>query len=329
MARDRPGNLHPDSSGHVPCRPDAPVAGRRAVLAAIGLLPAYGAPWGITWATKGLTAASTSGAAPVTLPLRRDADGRALILATLDGHGTCDLVIDTAATRTALTPDAVERLGLSLAPGDGVRVHGTTGATRLALARVPRLGAGDARLEAAEVPVLPRYSVPGADGLLGTDALAGCTLALDFRLGTLAISRSTRAARRDALPATHRFEGAIAVGAKIGNRTVPAIVDTGAARTLGTPAVASLCSPRAADEAVRRGTVRGIDLGNGDTVECELPELVLGRRRLERLAVGCIALRAFEAWRLDEGPALLLGMDVLGRLDALRLDFATGLLSID
>jgi predicted aspartyl protease len=297
---------------------------RRHLLVGLGLLPLVGRAATVSPSTGGPT-----GVEPAFLPLRRDAEGRALIRATLDGHGTCDLVIDTAATRTALTPDAVERLGLALAPGNGVRVHGTTGATRLALARVPLLGAGDARLEAADVPVLPRYSVPGADGLLGTDALAGCTLALDFQRGTLAISRTTRAARRDALVATHRFEGAIAVGAKIGNRIVPAIVDTGAARTLGTPLLASLCSEPADGGTVRRGTVRGIDLGRGDTIECDLPDVTLGRRRLERIGVGCIALPAFEAWRLAGGPALLLGMDVLGRLDSLRLDFATGLLSID
>jgi predicted aspartyl protease len=310
-----------------------PGISRREALAALGLVPlaAFGgvAAADTPVAAPGATAVGTpSTADDGPRPLRRDGAGRALVEATVDGHGTLVLVVDSAATRTALMPDAVERLGLPLAPGEGVRVHGTTGTTRLVQARVPALRAGGARLGAVDLPVLPRFAVPDADGLLGTDALAGCTVALDFLRGTLAISRGTRAARAGALTASHRFDGAMAVPVLVGGRRVPAIVDTGAARTLGTPALAALCSADGGGTTPRRGSIRGVDRGSASTLDCELPDIVLAHRRIVRPTVACTPMTAFAVWGLDDVPALLLGVDVLGQLASLDVDFASGRLAV-
>jgi hypothetical protein len=264
---------------------------------------------------------------PARFPLRRDAEGRVLVEATIDGRGTCDLVVDTAATRSVLTPDAVERLGLEVLPGDGTLVHGITGARRLPVARVRSLAAYDARLADADVPIVPRFSVPGADGLLGTDALAGCTLTLDFAGVAMSISRTTRAQQAGGIVASHRLAGAVAVPSQLSGKAVAAIIDTGAARTLGTPSLASLCPSTSAD-ATRRGSIRGVDLGLASTLECVLPALVLGSRRIQGVTVGFVSLPALDAWGLADEPALVLGIDVLGRLGGLRLDFASGVLSI-
>jgi len=54
------------------------------------------------------------------------------------------------------------------------------------------------------------------------------------------------------------------------------------------------------------------------------PVIALGPARIGHLAVVFGAFHIFKVWNLEETPALILGMDALGTLQAMTIDFGRG-----
>ena len=52
-----------------------------------------------------------------------------------------------------------------------------------------------------------------------------------------------------------------------------------------------------------------------------LPSLRVGGQLLTNLLIAFADLHIFDLWRLNDRPAVLIGVDVLGRFDQLGLDF--------
>src|SRR6185437_15705210 len=60
-------------------------------------------------------------------PTLRDRIGRIWAPVLINGHGPYRLVLDTGATHSAIIPQVVDSLGISLAAATSVRVTGVTG----------------------------------------------------------------------------------------------------------------------------------------------------------------------------------------------------------
>lgn len=146
----------------------------------------------------------------VVLPLERADGGDTPVLALRSEQGGVRLLLDTGATSTMVTPELVQRLGLSstaMAPdafglaggGDdcaGLRPH----RTRLPdLLLAPPQGPGRVSLRGVEALVLPVAALPpGVDGVLGAPTLRRQPIWIDPRGGRLAFGAAARLLAEDA-----------------------------------------------------------------------------------------------------------------------------------
>ena len=102
-----------------------------------------------------------------------------------------------------------------------------------------------------------------------------------------------------------------------------AIIDTGAERTLGNLALREAVRAKRRD----RGTPRSADVF-GATPEVYQGESVYAPViRLGEVSVSGVDIiygdfPIFKAWGLDQRPAMLIGMDILGTADMLVIDFS-------
>ena len=102
-------------------------------------------------------------------PTLRDRIGRIWVPVYIDGKGPLRLVLDTGATRSALTQTAVTRLGLEVDPKRTVLLRGTTGSARAPIVKARTVEVGDLLAERQTLVVVEDV-FGGAEGVLATTA---------------------------------------------------------------------------------------------------------------------------------------------------------------
>ncbi|MFO7324494.1 MAG: retroviral-like aspartic protease family protein [Pseudomonadota bacterium] len=262
-------------------------------------------------------------------PTTRDRIGRVWVPVYLDGAGPFRLVLDTGAQRSAIVPDVAARLGVPDDPRP-VRVHGATGTAIAPTVEVKLLTVGDLWIEPGRMPVVPDV-FGGADGLLGVDGMEDQRIYIDFRADYVDISRSRdqRAARGYITVPLLRDESRLAMArGEVGGVPVRIIIDTGAQATVGNEALR-----RALRRQIERSS-RGEDEIWGATGEAQsgvgarVRTIQLGDLQVRDAHVTFSDLHIFSRWELTDTPALLIGMDILGLVDALIIDYRRGELQI-
>jgi len=260
----------------------------------------------------------------------------------INGQGPFDFVVDTGANRTVIATELAQMLGL---PDAGMAtVHGVAGAGTASTVRIARLEADTIAMRDVRAPALARDQL-GADGLLGVDMLQNRRVLMDFveRRLTITGDRSANAdlssfdlrmsqtgTHRDLglpiiVPARYRFGQLIIIGADVSGHPVTAFVDSGSQSTVGNNALRRMVSEvaPAAPKAVRLRVP--VLSATGQTAEGELgdmPLLRIGGLNFTGLTTVFSDLHVFEIWGLMQRPSLLLGMDILGRFNAIELNYA-------
>ena len=172
-------------------------------------------------------------------PTRRDRIGRIWAPVSVNGQGPFRLVLDTGASHSALTARVVEKLGIAFDPSDTVLLRGATGSVQVPFVAVETLEFGDLLVEPRRLPIVPD-ALGGAEGVLGTDGLAGKRIHIDFRRDSITIMRSKneRAASGYATIPVRFLRGRLlVVDAFLGGLPVKAVIDTGGQATLGNEAL--------------------------------------------------------------------------------------------
>jgi hypothetical protein len=110
---------------------------------------------------------------------------------------------------------------------------------------------------------------------------------------------------------------------RVGRRIkVKAVIDTGAERTLGNLALQEAMNrnkrfrPELASAVIHGATP---DITDGEVQV--IREASIGDMKLTNLEAIFADFHVFKLWGLDEEPALLVGMDLLGVLDRLVIDY--------
>jgi hypothetical protein len=261
-------------------------------------------------------------AAPTTL----DRVGRVLAPVTVDGQGPFRFIVDTGATRSALSPRLVARLGLPTDRSPPVRMQGVTGEAVVPTVRIGRLEAGSLRLRDQDLPVLEPQVFAQADGILGVEGMSGNRLDIDFIADRVTIRRS-RAERAEpgflVVPVQRRAGGLLIVDARIGRVRGRAIIDTGAERTLGNPELQRRLAqqPGSDGEAGRPTQVYGATAAVTSGESRIAPAIRIGEASLDNLEITFADLHVFRYWKLDQVPALMIGMDLLGVVARLVVDY--------
>jgi hypothetical protein len=112
------------------------------------------------------------------------------------------------------------------------------------------------------------------------------------------------------------------VEAFMGGVPVKAVIDTGGQATLGNEALRAALAERRRrqQEAVPDdvlGATLDIQVGN----RLPTPSLVIGEVMVRNPAMTFADFAIFEHWKMTDEPAMLIGMDVLGLLDTLIIDY--------
>ncbi len=270
--------------------------------------------------------ASTAGSLQSNLFTRLSVDAR------VNGSAPYDFVIDTGATRTAVS----EELAAALALPEGPRalVHGVTSAETARTVRVERLAVAGRRFDDIEPCVFPR-AVLAADGLLGLDALSGFRLDLDVarRVMSLTPSGPDKVTFGRLIPSRltgmefarsrkGRFGQLILLNARVEGVTTACFIDSGAQYSIGNPALRNAVAERQGRlTALNPIRVFGVTGQMLEATPSTVSQLEISRLRLGPTRLLFADLHAFGALGLDDGPALLIGADLLNRFSRVSLDF--------
>lgn len=257
-----------------------------------------------------------------------DADDRLTVEVEINGQGPFNFVVDTGAGRSVLTPAVAEKL--NLAAGPQILIHGISSAITSPTARIDSMRAGEARMGAAVLPVLP-YERVGADGLLGVDILDRRNVVMDFRNRRLLIRRSqffsemTRKADEISLPADARFGRLTLTDARVAGTRSVAFIDSGGGVSIGNMALqrAVAAKRRRVPDFVKPArllTAGGeVYLGEFRVV----PSITMGNLQLTNIPMAFADVHIFDVWSLNDRPAVLLGVDVLKLFAKVELDFGS------
>ena len=255
-------------------------------------------------------------------PTLRDRIGRVWAPVFINGKGPFRLVLDTGATRSAVIASVAERLGLQTQNNNRIRLHGVTGSAIVGAIHVDSLEVGELLLNGSLLPVVADV-FGGAEGVLGTEGLADKRIVIDFGRDRVEVTRSHDQAAPDGfttIPVKYVRGALLAVDARMGNARIQAIIDTGGQRTVGNEALRTALAKRKAVAAAEEEIIGvTLDVQRGDTVTT--PSVQLGTLKISPVSIMFGDMAIFEHWRLQREPTLLIGMDVLGMVDMLILDY--------
>jgi predicted aspartyl protease len=272
---------------------------------------------------------ATPDALPADQPLyavstRLDRIGRIVAPVYINGQGPFLFMLDTGANRTVLSDDAVQRLGLTL-EDDTIAVQGVNGRSLAPTVLVRRLAAGELRFDNIALPVLAGPVLDQLDGILGMDGLTGKKVTADFVRDRITIveSRGYRAPLNRIVVRGELISGRLMmIEGHVGRVPVKAIIDTGGMRTLGNPALQrALATQRTrGDLALTTSVIDATESTKFGEIALS-PTITLGEATIRNTDITYGDFEIFRVWGLGDEPALLIGMDVLGTLAEVAIDY--------
>jgi predicted aspartyl protease len=262
-------------------------------------------------------------------PTTRDRIGRIWAPVLINGQGPYRLVLDTGASRSAITARVAERLGVPITP-DAVQLRGVTGTSIVAAVKVDRLEFGDLLVEGTRLPIVAD-AFGGAEGVLGGEGLGDKRIAIEFHKDRISIARSRRQPPRvgySVVPFKLGRERGMRVEALVGRVKTVAVIDTGAQVTVGNLALRRALARNRGHEDQFEDAIIGVTEDIQKATKVRIPGIVAGELIVRNAEIMFSDLHIFDHWKLSSEPALMIGMDVLGSLDTLVIDYRRNELQI-
>jgi Aspartyl protease len=256
-------------------------------------------------------------------PTRRDQIGRIWAPVVINGRGPFRLVLDTGASHSAITALVALALGIPTDQSPPVILRGVTGSATVPTIRVDSLSIGDLSVDQAVLPIVPD-ALGGAEGVLGSEGLLGKRVFIDFRHDQIdiAFSKNERSGRGFVSVPFHSVRGTlVVVDAVVGGVRTKAIIDTGGQATIANLALKDALNH---NRSLMHGRIDEIVGATKDVQKGELmntPAIELGDIRISDPDVTYGDLYIFRQWKMTSQPAILIGMDTLGLLDTLIIDY--------
>jgi predicted aspartyl protease len=255
-------------------------------------------------------------------PTTRDHIGRIWAPVMINGKGPYRLVLDTGATRSAIVQRVVDDARLPLKPNP-VRLRGVTGSRTVPAAQAETLAFGDLLIEDVALPIVPD-AFGGADGVLGGEGLKDKRILIEFRKDRITISRSRGTAPPpgfSVVPFRYASNRGMRAMVMVGPIRATALIDTGAQATVGNLALRQALARRRDTRDVFDSGVIGVTEDIQHAARVRVPSISAGKLLVRNAEIMFSDLQIFEHWQLADQPALLIGMDVLGVVDALVIDY--------
>jgi hypothetical protein len=256
-------------------------------------------------------------------PTNRDRIGRVWVPVYINEKGPFRLVLDSGATRSAVIPKVAYELELPMDKSRPVMLRGVTGSAITPTVELKSISVGDLLVGPSTVPIVPD-AFGGAEGMLGTDGMRDKRIFIDFRNDFINISRSRNrpaAVGFQTVPFLKDDLNLLVVWATIGNLRVRAVIDTGAQASVGNSALQAALRRRV--DANRHGEDKVVG-ATGDVqlgIGARVSPIVIGSMMIRDARITFGDMHIFEHWGMSNEPAILIGMDVLGLLDTLVIDY--------
>jgi predicted aspartyl protease len=279
-------------------------------------LPAASAPSAPPIAEVAVTAPEPRYVAPTL----RDRIGRIWAPVYLNGKGPYRLVLDTGASNSAVISKVAEELGLP--PTGALRLHGVTGSATVPFVTVDTFVVGDMESHSTMLPIVPD-ALGGADGVLGMEGLKNKRIFIDFLHDKITIIQSHMQRAREgyvAIPLTRNANGLLVAKGYVGNVRVQAIIDTGGQATVANSALQTALRARhSKDERPDYITGATDDVQPGHDVP--ISSVSLGSVIIQSPYITVSDLHIFERWHMTEQPTVIIGIDTLGLLADMVIDY--------
>jgi predicted aspartyl protease len=250
-------------------------------------------------------------------PLKTDRAGLYEAAVTLNGVRPLWFLVDTGANSSVLSRKTAERLNLR--SSGNVRVSGSDGSG--SFERVVVADYGSDLFDRHDEPMV----VAGlyTDGIIGMNAFTGDRVQFDFARRELAVAASGR------LPAGFvaehcavRFGNYMVVDVVIDGVRARAAIDTGSMYTIGNPKLQTALGFKRDDARLLPDQpLTGVKGAPWPTWKVALGNLTIGGVAFRRPTVRFTNEPTFHTLDLDDGPALILGVDQLSRLKAMAIDY--------
>ncbi len=256
-------------------------------------------------------------------PTLRDQIGRIWAPVRINGRGPFRLVLDTGASSSGVTAMVALALGLSTSDSPPVLLRGVTGQATVPTIRVDTLSVGDLAVDSPLLPIVPD-ALGGAEGVLGSEGLKNKRIFIDFHHDKIVITYS----RDERSPhgfytVPFRLVGGqlIVIDAMVGSVHTHAVVDTGGQSTIGNLALRDALNERNLSYHGRPDRIIGATLDEQRGELIAAPAISLGPILIRDSGVTFADLYIFKHWKMLNEPALMIGMDALGTLDTLIIDY--------
>jgi predicted aspartyl protease len=256
-------------------------------------------------------------------PTRRDKIGRIWAPVLINDKGPFRLVLDTGASHSAINADVARALGVPPLEGNQIMLRGVTGTKVVPWIPVDSMIFGDLEVRPKRLPIITD-ALGGAEGVLGAEGLADKRILIDFLHDRISIKKS-HGERPDwgMVTVPFRIVGGLltVVDARIGDVRVNAIIDTGGQATIGNVPLQTALLQMYRNGAGKSEEITGatLDVQSGNRIRA--PPIVLGGLTLSEVRVTIGDLYIFQYWHMTTDPTILVGMDVLGLLDTLIIDY--------
>lgn len=303
-----------------------PIAAAGPALARAATMPAVESPPSAT-ARKTADAPADPGSDSGSVRAASEIHNRLSAAVHINGRGPYRFLVDTGAERTLMAAEIAAQLALPR--GRKVMLEGITRGEPAELVEIASLKMGRLVCPSLEVPVLPR-SMLRVDGYLGLDVLDRHRVILDFRAGTLTVTRpqgffaALWGHNDEAVVRTLGSSGRLrATNCLVNGVRAAAFIDTGAEVSVSNPALYAALRQRAPNRQLVGGPVGlyGVTGGTIMGLSINVDDIRLGELHLTYTPLVVAPLEVFDVWGLSGQPALLFGMDCLRRFTRVSIDY--------
>jgi len=280
--------------------------------------------------------AASSPAAPVddvprtdrSTALENDDSGRFTAKVMLDARGPMAFVVDTGSQTSSLSQQAAAQLHLR--PGPGARMTGANGSQMSPSVTVADFRSALFARRFEPLLLIPSGVPTDADGVLGMNAFTRGRIEFDFanRQFTYGPSRATP-------PGYVAQAGAVVHGnfllvdVTVDGVKARAMIDTGGTRVVGNSKLLDALGLAPGDERLHPDDpLNGMTEQAAPAMRATLAELRLGGVAFQKPSIVFADFSVFGVLGMDEGPALILGVDLLSHLQNLAIDFPRGELQL-
>ncbi len=256
---------------------------------------------------------------------KNDRNDRMTVPVRLSGAGPFQFLVDTGADRTAISSELAGKLGL--AKGESASIHTVTGVSTVSTANMPDLQLTRRPVKVSDAPMLDSQNI-GADGIIRVGTLRSQSVEFDFQKDTISIVPSATPEFRDdpnviVVQAARKNGRLVFTDAEANGHPLTVVIDTGAQISIGNRALhdqllgKGLIDP---SKQVQLQSVTGAII-TGDYMFVR--DVEIGGLTLKNLAIVFADAHTFKELKLDDKPALLLGMNAIRAFKKVSIDFAS------